>query len=322
MEISERLDALEKLVASHTQEINALKAALGLRPDKPAPALVKPVQSPAPITSEDEFEALKTLLESDQWPAAVEPYLICNVSSEQDKEDRAEGILDLIIDVHLEKLGFLDFGCGEGHVVNRSLMQNPRKAVGYDIAASTTWGRWQPDERAAYTTDWEEVKKYAPYNVVLLYDVLDHIEGADEVVVDNLKKIKEVMAPNARVFVRCHPWCSRHGTHLYHTINKAFIHIVFTGEELAKLGYDKGMWARRIIHPLMTYNNWFQKAGYRLQRKEQSIKMDVEKFFHATPIIAKRIKTHWRDSVEKDLREGKQFPLFQLEFQFVDFVLI
>jgi len=55
---------------------------------------------------------LVNLLNSKAWPHAVDPALICDISSEQDKEDRAEGILDLIIDIHLENLKFLDFGCG------------------------------------------------------------------------------------------------------------------------------------------------------------------------------------------------------------------
>ena len=41
------------------------------------------------------FEDLKILLESDEWPEAVSNFLICN-ETEEDKEDRARGILNLL----------------------------------------------------------------------------------------------------------------------------------------------------------------------------------------------------------------------------------
>jgi len=319
MDINERLVALESVVESHTKELDELREVLKIMKAKNLASATP--QATALASKDDEFEALKVLLESNQWPAAVESYLICNNNSEQDKQDRAEGILDLIIDVHLEKLGFLDFGCGEGHVVNRTMIQNPRMSVGYDIAESETWSKWKPDPRMLFTSSWDDVVKNGPYNVVLAYDVLDHIEGDNEIaVIDTLKKIKSIMAPNAKLFARCHPWCSRHGTHLYHQINKAYAHLVFTPQELEQLGY-KGMWTRKIIHPLMTYMSWFQKAGLRFQRKEQVVKSDIEKFFTQTPLVAKRIKANWKDSPDKELREGRKFP-FQLEFQFADFVLI
>lgn len=315
-ELLSRLSALETTVASHVKDISDLKETL--KNVRTTTLLAN--QSPqAIINQKDEFEALKILLNSDKWPAAVEPFLICNLTSEQDKQDRAEGILDLVIDVHLEKLGFLDFGCGEGHVVNRSLMQNPRISVGYDIQQSERWEQWPQNEKTKYTVDWQEVVKNGPYNVILLYDVIDHIEGDDATVIENLKRIRSVMAPNAKIFVRCHPWCSRHATHLYHSINKAYVHLVFTETELEQLGY-KGQICRKIIHPLLQYNDYFKTAGLRFQRKEQVIRADVERFFSETPLVARRIKSHWSSSHDRELREGRRFPP-QLDFQFMDIVL-
>src|SRR4051812_1118998 len=119
--MEERLSELEK----RTQALEHLVAKFG---DKFAHLQAKNL---LPVDPEEELKVLKTLLDSAAWPPAVEPSLICNVSSEQDKEDRAEGILDIIIDVHLEGLTVLDFGCGEGHLVRLSQAQNPRLCVGF-----------------------------------------------------------------------------------------------------------------------------------------------------------------------------------------------
>ena len=138
MDISKRIELLESLVNNHTKTLAEIQDTL-----KKTQAM-RHVTLPIEIDETAEFDVLKTLLNSPTWPAAVDPVLICGEDSNQDKQDRAEGILDIIIDVHLEKLSFLDFGCGEGHVVNHSLTQNPHKTVGYDIVQSEKWAefRW------------------------------------------------------------------------------------------------------------------------------------------------------------------------------------
>ncbi len=266
----------------------------------------------------EDFKKLKELLNSDQWPAAVEPSLICDVSSEQDKEYRAEGILDLIIDISLNGLSFLDFGCGEGHVVEKAALQKPKISVGYDIVQSERWEQWPQNDNMTLTTKWEDVVAKGPYNVILLYDVVDHIE---EDVIEELKKIKEVLSPGGKVFVRCHPWCSRHGTHLYRQINKAYIHLVFTEEELKELGFF-GQKTREVIHPIATYEKWFKKAGFRIPRASTVMREGVNKFFLKNELIANRIKARWKTSSEKEFRTGKTFPTFQMEQQFIDWVIL
>ena len=119
-----------------------------------------------------EFQKLTELLKSDAWPHAVDPALICDVTSEQDKEDRAEGILDIIIDINLENLKFLDFGCGEGHVVNHSRSQKPKLSVGYDIKKFDKWNNWEKSPNSLFTTDWNKAKTLGPYNIILMYDVI------------------------------------------------------------------------------------------------------------------------------------------------------
>jgi 2-polyprenyl-3-methyl-5-hydroxy-6-metoxy-1,4-benzoquinol methylase len=308
MEITERLDALEKDFASIKEKL-----------DKLLSRTLLPPHLAGGVSQEDEFEALKLLLGSIQWPLAVDTSLIVDSDSEQDKQDRAEGILDMIVDVHLNELNFLDFGCGEGHAVNHALTQTPRIAVGYDITSSPRWEKWTK-EKAVYTTDWEQVTKNAPYQVILLYDVIDHVVGDDNAVIEVLKKAKSVLAGDGKIFVRTHPWCSRHATHLYQKINKAFIHLIFTPEELIQLGYES-IPTREVIHPIMAYNNFFQQAGLRHIRKEEITKAGVESFFSDVSVVANRIKKKYANSPDENLRNGNKFPTIQLEQQFLDYVL-
>ena len=84
------------------------------------------------------------------------------------------------------------------------------------------------------------------------------------------------------IFVRFHPWTSRDGGHLYDQLNKAFVHLVFTPDELAQMGVsvtEAGAKAnQRIVRPLATYNGWINKAG--LIVKERTAKTaEVEPFF-------------------------------------------
>ncbi len=313
MEIIQQVEALEaltkeqaKAIASLQDSIKRIQARLSLMPG-------------VYLNDGEEFDALKLLLESSSWPNAVDEALICNNESEQDKEDRAEGILDIVIDVHLEKLKFLDFGCGEGHVVNRAVAQNPSVAVGYDVKAYEQWESREKSDKVLYTTSWDDVAQRGPYNIVLLYDVIDHITGHGQAV-ENLKKIRSVLTPNAKIFVRCHPWPARHSTHLYHKINKAFIHLVFSDDELKEMGYE-GQPTVPVIHPLVHYGDLFRNAGLKLRRKEVLTTMPVESFFVNTPVVAARIKRNWKTSMDLDLRNGKTFPTYQLQTQFIDYVL-
>lgn len=173
------------------------------------------------------------------------------------------------------------------------------------------------------TTSWKEVVKKAPYDIIMLYDVLDHIEGPVSNIAKELKNIKSILRPGGSVYVRCHPFCSRHGTHLYQKINKAFIHLIFTEEELEKLGYGKEFQlpTRKIIHPIITYNEWFKTANFQLYKRDHVYREAVEPFFENIPLVAKRIKDHWKDSSDKNLKSGKGFPRIQLEQQFVDYIL-
>lgn len=258
---------------------------------------------------------LELLVRDKRWEPAVDPFLIADPNSEIDKKSRASGIIHTIISEPItENVNFLDFGCGEGHVVLAA--EKAKKAVGYDIAAA--WNESSISINQILTTKWEDVKANGPYDIVLIYDVLDHVKDEDTAI-ECLKSVHEVLKPNGKIFLRCHPWCSRHGTHLYHQINKAFIHLCLDEALLDKMGY-KGIHTIKIIHPLNTYARWISASRFKIF-SHNVIREVVESFFTES-VVANLIKRNWRESDDKELSSGNRFPEYQCQQQFVDYILI
>lgn len=259
---------------------------------------------------------LKSLLASDQWPEAIDHNLICAQDSETDKISRAEGILELLVEKDLKDRKFLDFGCGEGHVPYKAISQNPVVSVGYDIVENEMWEKFGTQERLVLTDKIEEVEKYAPYDVILVYDVIDHVSKDDAVKL--LKKVSDLIELNGTIYLRAHPFCSRHATHLYQKINKAFIHLVFTGNELRDMGYESPANAH-ITHPISQYGELFEQSNLVVSH-HNILREKVEPFFKKTALIKERVRMHYKESKDKAIRNGA-FPEFQCEQQFLDYVL-
>lgn len=274
--------------------------------------LGKPVAKNEETTESKEFDVLKNLLKSDKWPEAVSRSKIANEDSEQDKKERADGISNTLIPV-LHNKKFLDFGCGEGYVVkhnaNRSSM-----SVGYDIKANSKSFAWEEvSEKMLLTTDFEKVREYGPYDIILIYDVLDHVEN--ETIEQVLEKAKSVLDPEGIIRLRCHPWTSRHGGHAYREINKAFIHLVFNDNELKDLGLNLEF-NQKITNPIKNYNDAISKVGLIKHSEVELETQEVEDFFEQNPLIKNRILqslglTEWTP----------QSPKHQLSQCFLDYTL-
>lgn len=271
------------------------------------------------IEVEPSFERsrLKALLKSDKWPKAVNPNLIIDNSSYKDKLERGEALLDtFFVENNLTNKKFLDFGCGEGYAA-KAASQRAELSVGYDID-DTGWYVFDETNTFKLTNDWQSVINNGPYDVVFIYDVLDHLVDQDPI--DILKDVHSILTPNGRVHVRCHPWCSRSGNHIYRELNKAFVHMFFTEEELREMGYNP-LPLKKILHPLVTYEDWFQKSGFKKIVDEKPIRQEVEDFFSKEPLLCSIIKNQWKESFEERLSSGKVFPSFQMELNFVDYFL-
>jgi len=248
------------------------------------------------------LQGLKEMLDSGDWPAAVDPEQICAEDSDK-KAARANNILDLFIGENLKDKKFLDYGCGSGEVVLEAAKREAR-AMGYDINPST----FDP-ESLLLTADFEEVRKMAPFDIVLVHDVFDHIEHIDPL--QALFQIKEILSPHGRMYVRNHPWSSRHGGHLYDAKNKAFMHLVFDEIELTRIGGYVADYNIRVVDPLGTYRYWFHETGFDI-KEEYPIKHEVEKFFTQPSIVWEKLKAHWPDS---------ETQINFLEIEFVEYIL-
>lgn len=260
----------------------------------------------------EEFNELKKLLNSESWPEAVMSFQICNQNSEQDKMDRAEGVIDILIDDSLKNKKFLDFGCGEGHMAKYASSQETLVSVGYDAQVpQNTQFIWQKkQDNFLLTSNLEVVKSEGPYDVILIYDVLDHSINPTQV----LKEAKSLLSKDGKIYLRCHPWCGRHGGHLYNQVNKAFVHLVFTKDELNQMGY-KTEDVNMVYFPIATYHKYITDAGFEKTDPEID-SQDVEDFFYKNEIIKQRILSLFGISEWK-----KEKPEFQMGQCFLDFVL-
>lgn len=253
-----------------------------------------------PNVYEIELESLRGLIGGSEWPQAIPEERICLTSGKH--IERANGILNIFVSEYLKDKKFLDFGCGEGHVVAAAKKNEASLAIGYDIK-----NQWE--DASNLTPDWTEIQKNAPYDVILLHDVLDHIEMYDPI--EALKKVKSVMSPDGHIYVRNHPWSSRHGGHLYLRKNLAFLHLVFDSVELTRIGGLEAEYNIKVHTPLETYRYWFEQADLKID-SEIATKTPVEDFFKKTAVVYGRLAKHWGEG---------QDPFGHMEIDFVEYVV-
>ena len=245
---------------------------------------------------------IKRLLEIEEWPEAVPPYLVASDSSDQDQIDRANAVLDTM---DVQGVRFLDFGCGEGWIAKQMLSRGAVESTGYDIKRSKTWKRL---EGPKFTSNFNDVKR-AYYDAVMLYDVLDHAENPEDV----MKKVEMVLKKEGKVYVRCHPWTSVHANHIYKKgLNRAYIHLFLCWEEMHDLVGEDPMYTRTEKDPLNAYRWWFH--DFRI-KKERMVKEPVHEFF-----LQKSFKELLQS--EQQLTDENLEPFMErMSIQFVDYLL-
>lgn len=250
---------------------------------------------------EIEFAQMKELIEDQQWPIAVDPSVIC--TDDEKTKIRAISILDLVVGERLKNKKFLDYGCGTGHVVYQAT-QGGASSLGYDIDESKF-----KFESNLFTNDFEEVKRNAPFDIILLHDVLDHIQNINPI--EALMQAKSVLAPEGRIYIRNHPWSAKHGGHLYEQINKSYLHLVMDEVELARAGGFSCQHNIKVINPIETYNHWIKEAGLKIT-SEIPTKSDVPQFFKEGSLIREKLLKLWGD---------ESAMLANMEIEFVEYVV-
>lgn len=257
---------------------------------------------------ENKENDLRVLLSSNEWPEAINMDECCE--SNEDKEERAAGLLaEILGDVDLTDKKFLDFGCGEGFTIQK--VKDASLAIGYDIIRpDESVMEWEGSGDKFLTTNLDKVKEHAPFDIIWAYDVVDHATDQHEM----MNTILELSDENTKIYVRCHPWSSRHGSHLYKQLNKAFIHLIFTDEQLDSMGC-KRPFVQKTLFPINAYNNLFRSNHFTVENM-QLHKFPVEKFFITNQLLHSILLKRFMRSNNK-----KGFPIKQLETSFVDFVL-
>lgn len=260
----------------------------------------------------NDFDVLKKLIDSDDWPLAVDPTQICE--SENDKLIRADWILDVLIDEDLKGKIFLDYGSGEGHVAIQAA-KRCSLSFAYDIIDNITLSIPKPDNFCFYNNILD-LNNCSSFDVILLHDVLDHVPNP----IDVLRHAKSLLSPDGTIYARMHPFCSRHGMHLYKQLNKGFIHLIFKEDEIRKLELTPEK-TLKIIHPLATYSDWIKQAGLKSLSEFVVKDQKIESFFSKTKIVRDRIVENWKSSNDKNLASGKEFPEFQMRQGFINYKL-
>lgn len=241
------------------------------------------------------------LIKSDEWPAAVDINLVCDESNEKDKQERAESIVTLVLDnVHYGKK-VLDFGCGEGHVVDFMSRHGASYAIGYDL--ENKFGNF---EKAVLTTNWDMVEKNGPYDLINVYDVMDHLENINHI--EALILLKSVLSENGKMYVRYHPFMSRHGAHLYKYLNKAFAHLFLEEEELFSFIKRENMiFTHAITFPQTSYSKFAKLAELKTESSTNTTKK-VEEFFNNLNI----------ENYLKNKLKISKFPIHAMTIEFID----
>lgn len=252
--------------------------------------------------TDNNFNILE-IINSNVWPVAVNENLIIDRNNEEEKKERAQGIIELFLEESLENKKFLDYGCGEGHVVEAATGSS--YAIGYDLKSFKTWNEIN------CTSDWNKIVENGPYDVILIFDVLDHL--INENPVDVLKKIKSITNQNGSVYIRFHPITSRCATHSYHKLNKAFAHLVLNHDQLIKLLPNEEDYIPNngSSKPIKSYEEYIRESGFIIESRNE-ITEKPEEFFK-NPNIAKIIQN----------KTGfNEFPEFQMSLNFVDYKLV
>ncbi len=259
------------------------------------------VAKPVPV---NRHKHVNDLMDMGNWPETV-PHKLLVASEAEDHIKRANAILDSIVTKSLEGLNFLDFGCGEGWLVHQAVKRGAN-ATGYDIL---NHNEWSSKDGEIYTNHFADLKDNY-YDVVMLYDVLDHAEDPLEV----MRQVKTIMRSDGTIYVKCHPWTSRHATHLFKQgLNKAYFHLFANYQEIAELIGQTPKFTRIEINPEVAYAWWFN--DFEIVSKSLN-KSSVEDFFK-TPAMKKILAN------EQGIPHNKINDFLNImEISFIDYCLV
>jgi len=246
-----------------------------------------------------ELTELRILAKTKDWPKAI---------------DEKISIIDQLrkfietISVPIRNKNVLEFGCCDSELA--AMLQNEcgaKKVVSFDLDLCKYRQNIINDQGVIYTDNFRIVQQNESYDIITINDILDHTEKP----VYWLKQLTPLMSVNGRVFIRFHPYTSRNGTHLSEQLNKAFLHLVFSDDELATFGVSN-KFTRKITDLNISYERFIEESGLKIIKKNTK-KTPVELMFFNDEKIAGRIKKNIL--IDKNLAEV-------LEIDYIDYELM
>lgn len=290
------LEAIDKLMPESINNDKHIESEQKPEPD-PEPQVELPRLALGAISSSlsvDQLGPTPDILDNE-WPDAVPEHLIVK-ENDQDairlKAIQAQGT----IGVNPVGIKVLDFGSGTGYLA----AQYAKDAVtyAYDInKKANIYSNSSKEYQPITVEQWDGFcsDNAGKLDLIILYDVLDHIIGATPIEV--LQKLRNLLSPAGKMFIRCHPWTSRTGGHLYTQHNKAFIHLALTPEELLTRGL-KCEPNIKTNKPLAAYEHIINKAGIKTVHKH--VHTNPIESFIADNVLPRIIKTTWAGHITED----------------------
>lgn len=231
----------------------------------------------------------------DSWPEAVPEYLIVREDDLDAQRLRAIQI-EGMIGFNATGLNVLDYGCGNGFLAAQ-YAKSAKTSYAYDIAQGS-FSDFLLDGSLPNLLNCSKQQLGSltgQIDLIILFDVIDHIVG--NTAVNLLQDLKKYLSSKGRIFLRCHPWTSRTGSHAYLSINKAFIHLAMTSDELLQAGI-KVLPNIKANKPLAIYEDMLNKAGYKTENKKVQTNA-VEDYFDGE-LLERMINVTWAGTVDSN----------------------
>ncbi len=226
------------------------------------------------------------------WPEAIDQKMIIKKDNKAEQKFRALQIINHVREPLKDKK-VLDIGCGNGYVAAEA-SHAAKFVLGYDIQEDPMWSDHKTNN-LKLTTNIEHIKEHGPFDLIILYDVLDHVVATTPL--DIIQMAGEALSEDGCIFVRTHPWTSRTGGHIYEQHNKAYVHLILTPDEMAREGIEIEP-NTKIIRPMAAYELWFGEANLLVADRKSKTNL-VENYFSDT-IIDRIVKINWGNKIDFD----------------------
>lgn len=258
-----------------------------------------------PVSKSIYFEELKEMVFSDNWPKAVPEYMLTDERDYQECLSRGCDILQFLIKEEVKGKRFLHYDLRDGSVVQvaRDMKSD---AFGYCDSFDVIWNN------EFVLNDYDELVKQSPFDVIFLWDVLDHVveEKSNEII----KSCYNLLSRGGTIYCRLHPWCGRHGADVYRQLNKSFIHLLFSEREFESLEIAIPF-NKKVLQPDVIYRKWFEE--YFDITKEEIDRWPIEPFFENGLLFHRFLR-----NFDLDRKNKASLPLKYLEQDFVDLTMV